>query len=368
MPDSQLPLADSIQQAVENYVDSNTVMSLAAMRAVRDVDVDANSVTIWLQLGYPESLFDTAARDALQQSIAPLAGERDIALKISSEVLAHQTTTEVPALSEVKNIIAVASGKGGVGKSATAVNLALALREQGASVGLLDADIYGPSQPIMLGIAEGTRPEIQQQKFFLPIQAHGLQTMSMGYMVTEKTPMVWRGPMVSGALMQMIGQTRWSSLDYLLIDMPPGTGDLQLTLAQQVPCSGSVIVTTPQNIALLDAKKGIEMFRKVGIPCFGVVENMSTHICSQCGHEESVFGADGGVRIAAEYDVPLLGALPLDSAIREHLDEGRPTLIAEPDSAIAGHYRQIARKLALALFVSARQGQTSAPDIIISDD
>lgn len=267
----------------------------------------------------------------------------------------------------VKNIIAIASGKGGVGKSATTVNLALALQQQGARVGVLDADIYGPSLPLMLGIEEGQRPQIVEQKYFLPIEAYGLQTMSMGYMTTEKTPMVWRGPMASGALVQMIQQTQWGDIDYLLVDMPPGTGDIQLTLAQQIPCTGSVVVTTPQNIALLDARKGVEMFNKVGIPCLGIVENMATHICSSCGHEEAIFGEEGGQRIAAEYGVPQLGSLPLDKRIREGLDQGKPVVSVDPESSIARSYRDIARRLTEQLDQLVQQNST-APEIIISDD
>ncbi|NNL56612.1 MAG: Mrp/NBP35 family ATP-binding protein, partial [Pseudomonadales bacterium] len=255
------------------------------------------------------------------------------------------------------------------GKSATAANLALALQAEGAAVGLLDADIYGPSQPAMLGIDAKTRPEISEQKTFIPVPAYGLQTMSMGYMVTEKTPMVWRGPMVSGALMQMLKQTAWGELDYLLIDMPPGTGDIQLTLAQQVPCSGAVIVTTPQNIATLDARKGIEMFHKVGIPCMGVVENMALHICSKCGHSEAIFGSGGGESIASEYAVPLLGSLPLDPLIREGLDRGQPIVACSPGSAIATQYVSIARQLAVQVNLAANSStQSAAPEIIISED
>ena len=248
---------------------------------------------------------------------------------------------------QVKQVLAVASGKGGVGKSATAVNLALALAAEGARVGLLDADIYSPSQPLMLGIAETQRPETREQKYFLPIEAHGLQTMSIGYLVTEKTPMVWRGPMASGALTQMIKQTLWRDLDYLVVDMPPGTGDIQLTLSQQVAVSAAVIVTTPQDISLLDARKGIEMFRKVDIPSIGIVENMAMHTCTNCGHTEHIFGSGGGERMAAEYDVDYLGGLPLDIRIREQADSGKPTVVADPDGELAGIYKQIARRLAV---------------------
>lgn len=269
-------------------------------------------------------------------------------------------------LKGIKHIIAVASGKGGVGKSTTAVNLALALRAEGYKTGLLDADIYGPSQAMMLGVADGTRPEGVQDKFFKPVEAHGISSMSMGYMVTENTPMAWRGPMATGALLQLIGQTLWGELDFLVIDMPPGTGDIQLTLAQKVPVTGAVIVTTPQDIATLDARKGIELFRKVNIPVLGVVENMATHTCSNCGHTEHVFGEGGGLRIAERYQTELLGSLPLAIAIREQADSGKPTVVADPQGDIAKIYRQIALRVA----EQAKQvkAASSAVNISTSDD
>jgi ATP-binding protein involved in chromosome partitioning len=270
-------------------------------------------------------------------------------------------------LADVGSVIAVASGKGGVGKSTTAVNLALALAAEGARTGLLDADIYGPSQQVMLGIPDGTQPAVREGKFFEPVMAHGLQTMSMGYLVNENTPMVWRGPMASGALQQLLTQTLWHDLDHLIVDMPPGTGDIQLTLAQRAPVSGAVIVTTPQDIALLDCRKGIEMFRKVGIPVLGIVENMAVHVCSKCGHAEHLFGAGGGERVAASYGVPLLGSLPLDIRIREQTDGGRPTVVAEPDGPLAAAYRAIARRVREEL-AHARAGAAAAPKITISND
>lgn len=272
-------------------------------------------------------------------------------------------------MNEIKHIIAVASGKGGVGKSTTAVNLALALKARGAEVGLLDADIYGPSQQVMLGVADDVRPEQQGGQFLLPVKALGLKTMSMGYLVTEKTPMAWRGPMAGGALAQMLEQTLWGPLDYLVIDMPPGTGDIQLTLSQKAQVAGAVIVTTPQDIALLDAQKGIEMFRKVDVPILGIVENMAMHVCSSCGHAEHIFGAEGGERMAQEYGVPLLASLPLQRSIREQTDAGNPTVVAEPESAAAQLYLAMADKVAAAL---SAQGSDNAvkqfPEIKISDD
>lgn len=270
-------------------------------------------------------------------------------------------------MQSVKHIIAVASGKGGVGKSTVAVNLALALQACGARVGLLDADIYGPSQPLMLGVAPGTRPETEDDQVILPVEAHGLKTMSMGYLTTDRTPVVWRGPMAGGALAQMLEQTRWGELDYLLIDMPPGTGDVQLTLAQRAKVSGAVIVTTPQDIALLDARKGIEMFRKVDVPILGIVENMALHECTQCGHVEHVFGSGGGADVAAEYGAELLASLPLAMAIREQTDAGRPTVLSAPQSAAGEAFMQAARRLQERL--AAVDGTSGgAPDISVTDD
>tara|TARA_R110002110_G_scaffold415561_2_gene651024 strand:- start:258771 stop:259586 length:816 start_codon:yes stop_codon:yes gene_type:complete len=271
-------------------------------------------------------------------------------------------------MNEIKHIVAVASGKGGVGKSTTAVNLALALSQLGHAVGLLDADIYGPSQQTMLGVAEGTRPEQQGGQYLLPVEAHGLKTMSMGYLVTDRTPMVWRGPMAGGALTQMLEQTLWGPLDFLIIDMPPGTGDIQLTLSQKASVAGAVIVTTPQDIALQDAQKGIEMFRKVDVPILGIVENMAVHICSACGHQEHIFGEHGGERIAKDYGVPLLASLPLALSIREQTDSGCPTVAAEPDSAVAALYKSAAQAMCAALDVEAGSGVRQFPNIKISDD
>lgn len=276
------------------------------------------------------------------------------------------TQSSIESIKDVKHIIAVASGKGGVGKSTTAVNLALALHAEGYKTGLLDADIYGPSQAMMLGVVDGTRPQSVDDKFFKPVEAHGIFSMSMGYMVTENTPMAWRGPMATGALLQLLNQTLWGDLDFLVIDMPPGTGDIQLTLAQKVPVTGAVIVTTPQDIATLDARKGIELFRKVNIPVLGVVENMALHTCSNCGHSEHVFGEGGGLRVAERYQTKLLGSLPLAIAIREQADSGKPTVVAEPDGDIANIYRSIARLVA----VEAQQAKaaTHTVNIRMSDD
>ena len=270
-------------------------------------------------------------------------------------------------LAGVANIIAVASGKGGVGKSTTAVNLALALAALGANTGILDADIYGPSQPRMLGIRDA-QPQSEDGKTLLPLSAHGLQAMSAGFLVAEEQPMVWRGPMVTSALNQILAQTLWRELDYLIVDMPPGTGDIQLTLSQRVPVAGAIIVTTPQDIALIDARKGLAMFRKVGIEVLGVVENMSTHICSSCGHEEAIFGSGGAERLAAEDNVAVLGQLPLDAAIQRAADGGAPTVVAEPDGALAGRYRDIALRVSLALAGGRPEHAHKFPKIVVESD
>ncbi|NIP13241.1 MAG: iron-sulfur cluster carrier protein ApbC [Pseudomonadales bacterium] len=313
---------------------------------------------IAVTLGYPAA----GMRDRLARQLAEFLGVSDVELDLRFQAPAGR------GFSRVKHIIAVASGKGGVGKSTTAVNLALALDREGARTGLLDADIYGPSQGMMLGVAEGRRPEVRDQQYFEPIKAHGIQAMSMSFLVNEDTPMVWRGPMVSGALQQLLNQSLWDDLDYLVVDMPPGTGDIQLTLSQKVPVSGAVIVTTPQDIALLDAKKGIEMFRKVDIPVLGVVENMSVFRCPHCGGESAVFGTGGGARIAAETGVPVLAELPLAMQIREQADGGLPTVVQDPSGDIAGLYREAARHLAARLWGLEARAEADMPEIRITDD
>ena len=295
---------------------------------------------------------------------APILACQNSAVGLLPSALTHRPVI----MNQIKHIVAIASGKGGVGKSTTAVNLALALNKSGSRVGLLDADIYGPSQQLMLGIPADVRPEQQGGEYLLPVPAYGLKTMSMGYLVNDRTPMVWRGPMAGGALAQMLEQTLWGELDYLVIDMPPGTGDIQLTLSQKARVSGAVIVTTPQDIALLDAQKGIEMFRKVDVPVLGVIENMSVHICSECGHREHIFGEHGGERIAKDYGVPLLASLPLALSIREQTDAGRPTVIAEPDSEVTGVYTEAANAIQAALAGREDSAVRQFPEITISDD
>jgi len=315
-------------------------------------------------LGYPARGIAGAMREIIGNAIEAVPGVEQVRIRVDSVVLPHAGQNNIAPLNGVKNIVAIASGKGGVGKSTVTANLALALQSEGARVGVLDADIYGPSQGMMLGIAEGVRPGVRDEKLFLPVETHGLQVMSMAFLVTEKTPMVWRGPMVSGALLQMATQSVWSDLDYLLIDLPPGTGDIQLTLAQKIPVAGAVIVTTPQDIALLDCRKGIEMFAKVNIPVLGIVENMSVHICSHCGHAEPVFGAEGGMRIAEEYGVPLLGQVPLHRTIREQTDGGLPTVVAEPDSEVSRRFADMARQLGALLSLRTADQARLFPHLI----
>lgn len=348
LPDSQLPIS--------------TVLSS------QSIVVKGSAASVSITLGFPFASIREQLQQQLSDSIAALAGIDSAVVSADWQIDTHSKQNQTAWSQQVKNIIAVASGKGGVGKSTTAVNLALALVKEGAKVGLLDADIYGPSQQLMLGIPEGQSPERHGQQYLLPVEAHGVQSMSMGYLVTESTPMVWRGPMVSGALQQLLNQTSWNNLDYLIIDMPPGTGDIQLTLSQQVPVAGAVIVTTPQDIALLDAKKGIEMFSKVNIPILGIVENMSVHICSNCGQEDHLFGHGGGLSTANDYDVSLLGSLPLQRSIREQVDSGMPTVVAEPEGEIAKRYAAIARNTTAQLVAAALKSDTSFPNISVSDD
>ena len=356
---------ERVENALRQVSDPYLGADLVSLGALKNIALTPGKVAVTLVLGYPAEGVRQQLADRVLEALRALDGVDEVDVDLGWLVEPRASHNDQPAVQQVKNIIAVASGKGGVGKSTTTVNLALALAAEGASVGILDADIYGPSQPQMLGVGQ-QRPEMADAQHMLPIEAHGIQSISMGYLVTEKTPMVWRGPMVSGALQQLLAQTAWRDLDYLLIDMPPGTGDIQLTLSQKVPVTGAVIVTTPQDIALLDAQKGIEMFRKVNVPVLGVVENMATHICTKCGHEEHVFGAGGGERIAAEYQTALLGSLPLDLSIREAADGGQPSVAADAESPISLVYREIARKMAASLANSA--GDQQLPEITISDD
>jgi ATP-binding protein involved in chromosome partitioning len=328
-----------VRQILGELIDPHTGAPMA--ESVRAIGVDGARVSVDMQLGYPVAgAVDDLARRATQALQADAAIE-SAAVSITSRIHVHKVQGALGPLPNVKNIIVVASGKGGVGKSTVSANLALALLAEGAKVGVLDADIYGPSQPRMLGVSG--RPESPDGKTIIPMQAHGLSVMSIGFLVEEDTPMIWRGPMVTQAMMQLLTDTRWEQLDYLIVDLPPGTGDIQLTLSQKVPVAGAIIVTTPQDIALLDARKALKMFEKVEVPVLGIVENMATHICSNCGHEEHIFGEGGGERMAAQYEVPYLGSLPLDIRIREQADGGTPTVVAIPDSELAARYREIAR-------------------------
>lgn len=323
-----------------------------------------DGATVAIELGLPISRLHQQITESVRKAVADSGCQGQIDVSISTAIREHGVQPNLKPMPGVKNIIAVASGKGGVGKSTTAVNIALALADDGARVGVLDADIYGPSQPQMLGVSE-ERPVSADGKTMDPLSAHGLQVMSIGFLVDQDQPMVWRGPMVTSALNQLLKQTNWEDLDYLIVDMPPGTGDIQLTLSQQVPVSGAVIVTTPQDIALLDARKGLQMFRKVSVPVLGIVENMSTHVCSKCGHEEAIFGSGGGARMAADYDIEVLGELPLDRSIREQTDSGRPTVVSAPDSPQAEAYRHVARHMSARLAIEGRDYSRLFPNIVV---
>lgn len=360
----------STETDVKNYLISIELpdlhQSLGNVGEIRALTVSEERISAEIELAFPAERAFSELSDHIGDLLRTETGISDVDIRLGSKIVAHGVQRNLKPLANVRNLIAIASGKGGVGKSTVAVNLALALAADGATVGLLDADIYGPSQPHMLGLV-GQQPVSQDGKTMEPLEAHGLQVMSIGFLVDPDQPMVWRGPMVTSALNQLLNQTEWRDLDYLIVDMPPGTGDIQLTLSQQVPVSGALIVTTPQDIAAIDARKGLEMFRKVSIPVLGVVENMSTHVCTACGHEESIFGAGGGQRMAEDFDVALLGQLPLDASIRELTDAGRPTVVSEPDSAAATAYRQAARRMAARLARQGRDYSARFPKIVVED-
>ncbi len=355
---------DRVNQVLAGIVDTNTGKDLVSSRSARNVRVDGDDVSVDVELGYPAASQIQPMRRRVIDALKA-AGASNVSANVTMKIVAHVVQRGLKVMPNVKNIIAVASGKGGVGKSTVAANLALALAAEGARVGVLDADIYGPSQPTMLGVSGA--PESVDGRTLEPKENHGVQVSSIGLLVDADQPMVWRGPMVTQALQQLLGQTNWKDLDYLVVDMPPGTGDIQLTLAQQVPVTGAVIVTTPQDIALIDAVKGLKMFEKVSIPILGIVENMALHVCSQCGHAEHIFGADGGRKMAEQHGVELLGSLPLDIRIREQADSGRPTVVAEPDSAITSTYKEIARKVAVRIADKARDMSLKMPTIKVTN-
>ncbi len=355
-----------IEQLLTDNPDPYLESDLISAGVVKQLEVKAGKVILTLQFGFPVAAYELILREQLTQLLQQLKGVEEIELNISSKIIAHAIQKTASKLDGVKNIIAVASGKGGVGKSTTAANLALALQAEGAAVGILDADIYGPSQVRMMGMSG--QPEATSNKKIAPKRPYGVQAMSIGLMIEEDTAMIWRGPMVSQALQQLINDTEWSDLDYLVIDLPPGTGDVQLTMSQQIPVSGAVIVTTPQDIALLDARKAVKMFEKVEVPVLGVVENMSVHICSQCGHAEKIFGEGGGEKMAQDYNIELLGALPLDLSIREQVDSGAPTMVADPEGEVAMVFREIARKMAAKLSLRGKDYSGVFPKIVVEND
>ncbi len=354
-----------IQAALRQLLDPVTGKDYVSGKALRNVKTEGSDVSFDIVLGYPAKSLHESIRKQVIDAVRALPGVGNVSANVQSKITAHAAQAGVKLIPGVRNIIAVASGKGGVGKSTTAVNLALALAAEGANVGLLDADIYGPSQPAMLGISD--RPETPDGKSLLPMRKYGLQAMSVGFLIDVETPMIWRGPMVTQALEQLLRDTRWEDLDYLVVDLPPGTGDIQLTLSQKVPVTGAIIVTTPQDIALLDARKGLKMFEKVSVPIIGLVENMSTHVCSHCGHEEHIFGAGGAERMSKDYNVQVLGSLPLDISIRETTDAGKPTVVAEPNGRIAEIYKSIARRAAVKIAELQQDMSGKFPKIVVQN-
>jgi ATP-binding protein involved in chromosome partitioning len=361
-----MPINESaVQAALARVIDPNTGKDLVSGKSVKKITVGEADVRVEIALSYPARSQFEALRRMVHDAVAAIPDAGRITVEITQKIVSHAVQRGVKLIPTVKNIVAVASGKGGVGKSTTAVNLALALAAEGASVGILDADIYGPSQPMMLGLAG--RPESRDGKTLEPLEAYGVQAMSIGFLIDVDTPMVWRGPMVTQALEQLLKDTNWRDVDYLIVDLPPGTGDIQLTLAQKVPVTGAIIVTTPQDIALIDARKGLKMFEKVGVPIVGVVENMSIHVCSNCGHAEHIFGAGGAEKMCRDYNVPFLGALPLDIHIREQADSGRPTVVADPDGPTAQIYKTIARKIAVSVAQKAADFSAKFPSIVIQN-
>ncbi len=356
---------ENVQNALKSVIDPNTGKDLISSKSAKNVKVDGADVSLDVVLAYPAKSQIDLIRKLVITALRELPGVKNVSVNVTMNIVAHTVQRGVKLLPNVKNIIAVSSGKGGVGKSTTAVNLALALAAEGATVGILDADIYGPSQPMMLGITG--RPESIAENTIEPMEGHGLQASSIGFLIDPDSPMVWRGPMVTSALEQLLRQTNWRDVDYLIVDMPPGTGDIQLTLSQKVPVTGAVIVTTPQDIALLDARKGLKMFEKVGIPIIGIVENMSIYVCPNCNHQEHIFGQDGGKKMCEEYKVDFLGSLPLNLSIREQADSGRPTVVADPDGTISAIYKTIARKIAIQVAEMSKDMSSKFPSIVVQN-
>lgn len=354
-----------VESLLKSVIDPNVGTDLISAHFVSSIDIDDSNVSIKLEVGYPAKSYLDELKTLVEKQIASLPGIGTISVDANIKIISHSVQQSLKPIPNVKNIIAVASGKGGVGKSTTAVNLALALISEGATVGILDADIYGPSIPTMLGLSG--HPTSEDGKIMNPKVAYGLQTISIGYLIDADQPMIWRGPMATNALKQLLQETRWQNLDYLIVDLPPGTGDIQLSLSQQIPVSGAIIVTTPQDIALIDAQRGLAMFEKVNVPVLGIIENMSVHICSQCGHEEAIFGEGGGISMSQKNNVDLLGSLPLDINIRKFADSGRPSVVADPDGRVAECYQQIARKMAAKLALKARDYSHKFPNIVVQN-
>lgn len=354
-----------VENLLRTFIDPNHGVDLVTAKSVKAVIIDGANVSVKLELGYPAKSYIEELTTSVEQLMGTLDGIGSVTVEVTVKIISHAVQQALKPQPNIKNIIAVASGKGGVGKSTTAVNLALALAAEGATVGILDADIYGPSIPTMLGLSG--YPESVDNKTMIPKMAYGVQTMSIGYLIDADQPMIWRGPIATNTLQQLLRDTNWVDVDYLIIDLPPGTGDIQLTLAQQIPVSGAIIVTTPQDIALIDAQRGLGMFAKVNVPVLGIVENMSMHICSACGHEEAIFGEGGGIAMARKNKVDLLGSLPLDIHIRKYADSGKPTVVAEPDGRVAQIYKEIARKTAAKLALKTKDFSTRFPNIVVQN-
>ncbi len=357
---------EQVETAIKQYTDPCLQQDLVSAKCIKNIAIDGDKAVVDVVLGFPAKGHEAELASKVEEQVSGIDGVSSVTVNVSTKIEPHTAQKGVKPIKGVKNIIAIASGKGGVGKSTTAVNLALALKAEGATVGILDADIYGPSQPRMLGVSD--KPQSEDGKTLQPLMGHGIQSMSIGYLIEEETPMIWRGPMVTQALEQLLNDTDWQDVDYLIIDLPPGTGDIQLTLAQKVPVSGALIVTTPQDIALLDARKALKMFEKVDVRVLGIVENMSIHICSECGHEEYIFGQGGGQSMSKEYDVDFVGALPLDIQIRKEVDAGTPTVVADPDGRITQIYREIARRVSAKLSLQAKEFSAKFPNIVIQNN